>query len=612
MDRIKGADTILLAAGKQGFRSKDTQVGVPGTVVTAKWANDTQEEICGLIESSGDQLDAARQDQLARAIQSGALNYAAAGGSANALTVTLTPAPKAYVKPLPLWVLIATTNTAAATVNVNGLGAKSIVRLGGGALQAGDLSAGALVCIAYDGAKFQIISSTAPLFATAQEVLDATVTNKSIAPNTIAAAVQADAWNYAPIAAGGSGNLLVATLTRAPSLAIGLGIRFFARLTNTGAVTISINGGAEVPVTKQNGNPLQASDLLAGSGYSILYSSGSFRLISPSPSDTPPFATAQEVLDAQAADKIVAPKTIAPAVQADAWNYATIATGGTGDALVATLKRDPGNFAAGLGIRFFANYTNKNAVTIAVNGKAAVPVVKQNGNPLQAGDLLAGSGYSLLYSSSTGSFRLISPSPSDSAHVGQCQVFTASGNFVVPAGVTAVLVRVLAGGGAGGGSPTSSTAIGAGGGAAGGYAEKWCAVTPGQTIAVTVGAGGTCTGPGVNGTAGQSSSFGSYCSATGGQYGASNGTTFEIGGVGVGGDINLNGNGGQQGQSGNNGTGTQPMGAPGGAPPFGGGATSNTWGQGYDAKGYGAGGGGAGGTTNRGGNGAPGLVIVQW
>jgi hypothetical protein len=93
------------------------------------------------------------------------------------------------------------------------------------------------------------------------------------------------------------------------------------------------------------------------------------------------------------------------------------------------------------------------------------------------------------------------------------QVFAASGTFTVPAGVTMVKASVY---GAGGGSSGGQGA----GGAGGGYASGWVAVVPGQTIAVTVGTGGV--GVANNGTAsaGGTSSFGPYLSATGGAGGA--------------------------------------------------------------------------------------------
>lgn len=97
----------------------------------------------------------------------------------------------------------------------------------------------------------------------------------------------------------------------------------------------------------------------------------------------------------------------------------------------------------------------------------------------------------------------------DSFGTGKVELFTNSGTFVVPEGITVVRARCFGGGGGG-----------------------W---------------NGT-------GTAGGTSSFGAYCSATGGGAGLGVAPFFGAGGTGIGGDINrTGGNGG--GNSGNNGGG---------------------------------------------------------
>ena len=95
--------------------------------------------------------------KLAAAVNSNTFVFAAAGGTANALTATLTPAPAALVAGMSVWVKATTTNTGAATLNLNGLGAKTIVRAGGSAVSGGDLAAGAIVEMVYDGTNFQAV-----------------------------------------------------------------------------------------------------------------------------------------------------------------------------------------------------------------------------------------------------------------------------------------------------------------------------------------------------------------------------------------------------------------------------------------------------------------------
>lgn len=68
----------------------------------------------------------------------------------------------------------------------------------------------------------------------------------------------------------------------------------------------------------------------------------------------------------------------------------------------------------------------------------------------------------------------------------QQQIFTSSGTFTVPAGVTEITVECWGGGGAGGGA-NKNKAVG-GGGAGGGYARKVITVNSSQQYTVTVGA----------------------------------------------------------------------------------------------------------------------------
>jgi hypothetical protein len=130
------------------------------------------------------------------------------------------------------------------------------------------------------------------------------------------------------------------------------------------------------------------------------------------------------------------------------------------------------------------------------------------------------------------------------------QLFSANGTFTVPAGVNAVKVTVI-GGGSGyrpcwccccNGDCCFQPATWGGG--SGGVAIKTVTgLTPGQTISVTVGAtGGT-------------SSFGTYCSATG--------TLTAQAGQGVNGDINLSGGTGlpYHAQTGNGIVWTNPVGS---------------------------------------------------
>ena len=190
------------------------------------------------------------------------------------------------------------------------------------------------------------------------------------------------------------------------------------------------------------------------------------------------------------------------------------------------------------------------------------------------------------------------------------QVFSSSGTFTVPAGVTSIDVLVIGGGGNGGnvanqGGCESATG---GGGGGGGAARSVISVTPGQTISVTVG--------GATGT----SSF-STLSATGGGNGQSVGRNVggQVGnsGVGSGGTFNWTAAGASYNlgffYSGCSTLGVGPMaGIVGGFAPQQPSASSSS--NGNPGNGPGCGGSGAATVSpaRSGGAGASGAVIVEW
>ena len=158
--------------------------------------------------------------------------------------------------------------------------------------------------------------------------------------------------------------------------------------------------------------------------------------------------------------------------------------------------------------------------------------------------------------------------------------YTSSGNFIVPPGVTSVDYLVVAGGGGGGHT------IGGGGGG-GGFKTGTLSVNPGDSIVVTVGAGGAAgTGAG-NGSDGGDSVFGSITATGGGGGGSDSSQAGRAGGSG--------GGGGNSGSSGGTGGAASPSGQ-GNA-----GGTSSA-----GTSGAGGGGAGAAGSANSGSSGGSG------
>ncbi|MEC4350260.1 phage tail protein [Escherichia coli] len=208
--------------------------------------------------------------------------------------------------------------------------------------------------------------------------------------------------------------------------------------------------------------------------------------------------------------------------------------------------------------------------------------------------------------------------------------FTSSGRFIVPAGVTELWISAVAGGGGGGSGGGGDSSFFGGGGGSGGAGEsivkRKFTVVPGSVIDISIGAGGigsiASTATGSAPTAGGDTVIGDLIRLHGGQPGVNAGNgqnTAAGGGYGqgfptgsYGGDGNLSVGSGN--------------GAPGASSPFGGGGGAGRAGtdQGTDGtagSGYGSGGGSGGGKYGtgsfvarggNGGNGAPGIVMIEW
>lgn len=178
------------------------------------------------------------------------------------------------------------------------------------------------------------------------------------------------------------------------------------------------------------------------------------------------------------------------------------------------------------------------------------------------------------------------------------QVFTSPGTWTNPGNVTKVKVTVTGGGGRGGFGTAK-----AGGGGGGGTAIEVIPFPSGTNVPVTVGGGN-----------GGTSSFGPYCSATGGSIGSTTPTRSVggAGGVGSGGQLNIRGSGG--GNALVTGPNAEAGGGDGGNSYFGGGGLGGGNIVATNGGSYGGGGGGRGNISapTASGNGAAGVVVVEY
>jgi hypothetical protein len=95
-------------------------------------------------------------------LQKQAENYATSTTGNDTYVVTLSPVPTSYAAGMVVRMKPDTANTGAATINVNSLGAKDILKNGAAVLADGDIPANSVVTLVYDGTQF-ILQGVLPL-----------------------------------------------------------------------------------------------------------------------------------------------------------------------------------------------------------------------------------------------------------------------------------------------------------------------------------------------------------------------------------------------------------------------------------------------------------------
>lgn len=117
------------------------------------------EDLLSQIEASADTATAAAATATAAV---GSLVYywgGTVGGTADAITLTPSPAITLYSAGMRFAFLATGTNTGATTVNISALGVKSVKTLLGAALAAGDITSGNIYSMTYDGTDFRLHES---------------------------------------------------------------------------------------------------------------------------------------------------------------------------------------------------------------------------------------------------------------------------------------------------------------------------------------------------------------------------------------------------------------------------------------------------------------------
>lgn len=138
-------------------------LGIEGSIIPAGAVEFPQREIMNHIVVNGwdpDEIDLA---QLARAVQSGKVNFAAdTSGIGNQIIITLPLNPLFIRSGLKVWVIVANTNTDKVVMNVNGLGNKRVITPTLQELEPQSVTAGGISQMVFDGVDWQLMGLGKP------------------------------------------------------------------------------------------------------------------------------------------------------------------------------------------------------------------------------------------------------------------------------------------------------------------------------------------------------------------------------------------------------------------------------------------------------------------
>ena len=197
---------------------------------------------------------------------------ASPGGTIDAMTGTLAPAPSAYTEGMLVGIVVPGTgsNTVTTpTINLNSLGVKTIRKFNG-ALVAGDYSVGDTLWLRYDGTYFQLLNpgripSIPNNTITSAMIVDGTITGADIAASTVNVSNLATGVSITPwVAAAGTDTI---TGTYSPAIAAytdGLILMFRAAGANTSTTpTFNANSVGAKTIVKAGNVALVAGDIPA-------------------------------------------------------------------------------------------------------------------------------------------------------------------------------------------------------------------------------------------------------------------------------------------------------------------------------------------------------------
>ena len=254
---------VGIEAGRHDTQDNDFASGINNTIAKDGQNTPTNNLPMGGYKHTGVALGTAR-DQYAVVSQSQDSTLLWGGtssGTATAYTITLTPAITAYATGQRFLFVAHTSNTGTATLNVNGVGAKSIFLASNNTSAGiGYIRANQLCEVVYDGTQFQLMQSSAELQSNSATYLGQSsgTANAIVLTPTV------------PITNSGYSGLF--------------GLYCFIKdaSTNTGACTINVSGLGAVSLVDREGIALKAGMLQSARLYNIYFNGATAYVLNPS------------------------------------------------------------------------------------------------------------------------------------------------------------------------------------------------------------------------------------------------------------------------------------------------------------------------------------------
>jgi hypothetical protein len=429
-----------------------------------------------------------------------------AGGTADALTITLSPAITAYAAGMRFrFILSASANTGSGvTLAVNGLTAHTIRRRDNTSLSAGDLAPNALIDVTYDGTVFRINGLVASQVAT-------NIPRSSRTSNTLLGVN--DKGSIVSISSG----TFTQTFDRTATL--GDGWWLYYQNLGLGTITARSVGGADSIL---NGGFSSTANWVTGIGWTISAGVANGSVTNASLSQT-------QTLTAGQVYRLTYTVTRSAGTVTPRFTGGTTVTG-TARSTAATFEEYITAVAGNTTIEFLgAGFTG------TIDNVSMVPI-----------DVLDGLNEYNIYPGETRLFQCNGVNLVSVVISAFYLPLSASATFVTPPGYVGFDVTAIgAGGGGGSGRRDAAGTTRVGGAAGGGGAYKRDLVAASSltaTVSVTVGAGGTGGAAqtvdatnGNPGITGGNSSFGTFVVAYAGSFGEGGTAATPLGGGGGGG-----------------------------------------------------------------------------